>query len=139
MLTDIEKPKKYKHKPAFTEKELIQITSLPQLFMFTIKDFIQWWYIQMPILFINTLGRFLQVMNDQLSITLLLKNFFTSWKKDKTAIGYFMGITIKLLYMPVAVIIMLGAIGLAIILTILWLIIPLVTIFFILFTPILPI
>ncbi len=139
MLADIEKPKKYKYKPAFTEKELIQFTSLPQLILFTLKDFIQWWYIQMPILFINILNRFLQVMNDQLSITLLLKNFFTSWKKDKSAIGYFMGIIMKILYLPIAIAIMLGAVGLSILLTTLWLLIPLATIFFILLTPILPI
>ena len=118
--------------PVFTEASLASTPNFLNYITFTIKDLLYWWYIQMPIYYLKKLGRVSTVISDQLSIHILIKHFFLPWKRHKAAVGYFIGITTKLIYLPVALSIYLAALGAYCLLIITWLLIPLVTIFFIL-------
>lgn len=99
---------------------------------YTLKELITWWYIKMPIWHLKMLGRISALVDDNLSITLLLKNILTPWHRDNSIIGYTFGIITKLLYLPITLVIYLTAITTYSIIILIWLIMPLATIFFIL-------
>jgi len=86
----------------------------------------------MPIYYIKKLNRVPTVIADQLSITLLIKYFFIPWKRHRAAVGYFIGITTKLAYLPIAISLYLVVMSAYFALILAWLFIPLITIFFIL-------
>ncbi|KUK75876.1 MAG: transmembrane(s)protein [candidate division WS6 bacterium 34_10] len=82
-----------------------KVDSYLEIFNNFIRDFIQWWYVQMPIWHLRALRRIVIFLDDNLSFSLLLKNFFVPWHRDKNAIGYLIGITSKVIYLPIAFII----------------------------------
>ena len=117
--------------PAFTESDLASTPNFLHYISFTIKDLLYWWYIQMPIYYIKRLNRISTVVSDQLSIHVLLRYFFVPWKRHKAAVGYFIGITTKIIYLPIALTIYLTTIALYIAIILAWLLVPLASIFFI--------
>ncbi len=118
--------------PVFSDMNLASTPNFLNYISFTIKDLLYWWYIQMPIYYIKKLGRVSTIVSDQLSIHILIRNFFLPWKRHKAAVGYFIGITTKLIYLPFAISIYLLSLSGYSILVITWLLIPLVASFFIL-------
>jgi len=102
-----------------------------RIFLFYIQDFLHWWFVKMPIRNLRRLGRLSVVADDNLSISLLFKNFFVPWHRDRTVIGYFFGIFIKILYLPIASIIYLVIMSIYTIFILIWLILPIITIVFI--------
>jgi hypothetical protein len=64
------------------------------------------------------------ILNDQLSITLLLSHFFLPWRRHHSFAGYFFGILIKSIYIPVAIISFLFCSSLYFAFIIFWLLIP---------------
>lgn len=86
----------------------------------------------MPIWHLRRLGRLSVVIDDFLSITVLIKNFFLPWHRDYSLIGYFFGILVKLLYLPIAIAIYILAILIYIALIIAWIALPIATMVFIL-------
>ena len=129
------KPQTKSSNPVFSEKKLTDLNSITRLLSFTIKDFLFWWYYQMPLWYLTSIRRVSTVINDRLSLSLLLKTFFVPWHRDNSFVGYFIGIIMRILYLPVATIIYLTMISTYILFFIFWLIIPLTTIFFIITTP----
>ncbi len=117
--------------PIFTDVNLNATSRVSNLIIFTIKDFFYWWYIQMPVFYLRRLERISIVISDQLSIAILFKKFFTPWKRHKSLIGYFIGILVKLCYLPIAIPLYLLIISTYIILVIAWLLLPPTTIIFI--------
>ncbi len=118
--------------PVFTEVSLTSTPNLLNYITFTVKDLLYWWYIQMPIYYLKKLNRFSTVISDQLSIHILIRYFFLPWKRHKAPVGYFIGITTKLIYLPIALSIYLITMGIYCASIIVWLLIPITTIFFIL-------
>ncbi len=118
--------------PIFTDVNLTTGPNITNIAIFFVKDFLYWWYIQMPIFYLNKLERLSIVISDNLSILILLKNFFLPWKRHKSAVGYFMGITTKLFYLPIAIAIYLVIITGYIITIIAWLFLPPTAILFVL-------
>lgn len=104
--------------------------SYPQIFLYFIQDFLSWWYVKMPLRHLRTLGRLSTVMDDNLSITLLLSTFFVPWHRDKSIMGYLFGITIRILYLPIGISIYSITMILATILAITWLLLPVMAIVF---------
>jgi hypothetical protein len=102
----------------------IKIDSYPSILFFTFQDFLRWWYIKMPVWHLRRFGRLSVVVDDQFSITLLLKNFFLPWHRDYSLIGYVFGILMKLLYLPIAISIYFLCISLYLILFLFWLVLP---------------
>ena len=86
----------------------------------------------MPIFYLNKIERISIVVSDQLSITILLKNFFLPWKRHRTLVGYFVGIIVKILYLPIAILIYLTTILAYAIIVLIWLLLPPITIVFVL-------
>jgi len=80
---------------------------------------------------LKMLGRISVLLDDNLSISLLLKNFFLPWHRDFSFIGYVFGILIKILYLPIAISIFLLFCTLYIALILLWFLLPPVTLLFI--------
>lgn len=102
----------------------IKIDSYLSIFFFTFQDFLRWWYIKMPIWHLRRLGRLGVVVDDQFSISLLIKNFFLPWHRDYSLIGYVFGILMKILYLPIAITIYLLCMLIYFTLFLFWLILP---------------
>ena len=105
--------------------------SYVQILIYYIQDFLTWWYVRIPIRHLKVLGRLSVIVDDNLSITLLFKNFFVPWHRDRTIIGFFFGILIKLLYLPIALAIYLSIMLIYVLFILIWLILPVATIVFI--------
>jgi len=102
-----------------------------EIIVYTFKQFIRWWYRKMSMWHFKMLGRISVLLDDNLTITLLLKNFFLPWHRDFSFIGYVFGILIKILYLPIAISIFLLFCTLYIALILLWFLLPPVTLLFI--------
>ena len=98
---------------------------------YTLRQFIRWWYAKMSIWHLKMLGRISVFIDDNLSITLLLKNFFLPWHRDFSFIGYVFGILIKILYLPIAVGLYLFFCTMYTALILVWFLLPPVTLLFI--------
>lgn len=121
--------------PAFRDQRLVNIASTPGLILFTIKDLLYWWYLQMPYYYLISLKRLLLVADDKLSLSALLKTFFVPWKRDYSALGHVMGIIIRIIYLPIGTIVFLFILFSYLLFIAAWLALPVVTVFFIVTTP----
>lgn len=90
----------------------------------------------MPIWHLRKLARISVVVNDNLSLSLLIQNFFLPWHRDYSMMGYLFGLLIKILYIPIALFIYLNSILVYLIIILVWLLLPIGTLTFI-FTSIL--
>lgn len=111
--------------------EAVKIDSYLQIFIYYIQDFLNWWYVKMPIWHLRTLGRISVVVDDNLSISLLFKNFFVPWRRDNSLMGYAFGFIIKSLYLPIAIVIYLSITTIYLFLIIIWVLLPVAIIVFI--------
>ena len=93
----------------------------------TFREFLNWWYVKMTVWHLRMLVRVSTVLDDNLSISLLLKNFFLPWHRDFSLIGYVFGILIKVMYLPIAILIYLLFTILYFLLICIWLLLPIVT------------
>lgn len=109
----------------------VKTDSYFQIFIYYIQDFLNWWYIKMPSRYLRTLGRLSTILDDNFSISLLFKNFFVPWHRDRTVFGLIFGIVIKILYLPIAIVFYLLGLFLYLLFILLWLILPIATIVFI--------
>ena len=116
--------------PIFSQEDLSSTHNILSYISFSIKDLLYWWYIQMPIFYIQKLSRVSTVVSDQLSLSILIRHFFLPWKRHRAAVGYFIGITTKLLYLPIAISIYLASMLTFLGLILLWVFIPLMAVFF---------
>jgi hypothetical protein len=116
--------------PIFTDRGFVPSTNIFSYFSFTIRDLLYWWYIQMPILHLKKLNRISTVVSDQLSMRILFQNFFLPWKRHKSVVGYFIGITLKIVYFPIAIAIYTSAMILYLTFMLFWLLIPILAFFF---------
>ncbi|MBN1618706.1 hypothetical protein JW887_05210 [Candidatus Dojkabacteria bacterium] len=94
------------------------------------KDFFRWWYIEMPSLFVGFIKRVLIVSDDTFSISLLFKTFFIPWHRDTSWAGIFFGITIRIIYLPIAISITMSIILTLVTLLIIWALMPPLFLFF---------
>jgi hypothetical protein len=109
----------------------IKIDSFTTILFFSFQDFLRWWYIKMPVWHLRRLVRLSIVFNDQLSISLLLKNFFLPWHRDYSVVGYAFGIVMKILYLPFAISFYLTGVLFCILVFFIWLILPIASLVFI--------
>ncbi len=108
-----------------------KVDSYLEIFKNFIRDFIQWWYVQMPIWHLRALRRVVIFLDDNLSFNLLLNNFFVPWHRDKDILGYLVGITTKVIYLPIAFIIIATFTIAYIFFIFFWLLLPPSTVFLI--------
>lgn len=109
-----------------------RIDSTLSILRYSTKEFLNWWYIKMLVWHLKMLERVSVLADDNLSLTLLLKNFFLPWHRDYSFIGYVFGILIKLIYLPFALVTYLLLCTIYLVVIALWLVLPPATIFFIL-------
>lgn len=83
-------------------------------------DFIVWWHYTMPSNWFKILWRIIVALNDTLSITSLIINFFVPWRRDNSRVGKVMGILIRIIYLPIAAFILLFVVLIALLLILLW-------------------
>jgi len=107
-----------------------KVNSYFEIFLTFLNTYLKWWYIQMPIWHLRTVKRIIVVMDDNLSFSLLLRNFFLPWHRDRNPIGYIVGITTKILYLPLALSLIVTITFTYIMFIILWLLLPPTTIIF---------
>lgn len=121
--------------PVFTDADLSENNSLIKLSVFFLQDFFDWWFVRMPIIYLRRIQRVSTILNDQLSISLLVSTFFTPWKKDRKPIGYFMGVSLRVIYLPVAISIYVVTMTVYTLAVVLWVFLPLFTIAFLIISP----
>lgn len=109
-----------------------KVDSYAAILLYSFQDFLRWWYIKMPIWHLRELNRLTTVVDDQLSLSLLLRSFFTPWHRDYSAMGFLFGIAMRILYLPIAVTIFLLIFFLYLLFILFWIILPIATITFIL-------
>ncbi len=109
----------------------IKVESFTTIFFFSIQDFLRWWYIKMPVWHLRRLLRLSIVIDDQFSISLLIKHFFIPWHRDYSLIGYVFGILMKILYLPLAIALYIISIISYILVFLIWLILPIASLLFI--------
>jgi hypothetical protein len=85
----------------------------------------------MPIWHIRMIRRIVTVLDDNLSFSLLLKNFFLPWHRDRNIMGYIVGIVSKLVYLPIALLIITTTIIVYLLFFFFWLLLPPSTLVFI--------
>lgn len=101
------------------------------IFTYTLKEFSYWWYVRMLYWHLRMLGRISIIIDDNLSISLLIKNFFLPWHRDFSLIGWTFGILIKIIYLPIAIVTYMLLISIYIVVILLWLLLPPATLVFI--------
>jgi len=99
--------------------------------MFTFQDFLKWWYIKMPVWHLRRFSRLSIVLDDQFSISLLLKHFFQPWHRDYSVIGFVFGILMKILYLPFALSIYITGMLSYFLFFLIWLILPIGSLVFV--------
>jgi len=108
-----------------------KVDSYAAILLYSFQDFLKWWYIKMPIWHLRELNRLATVVDDQLSLSLLFKTFFTPWHRDSSAMGFLFGIVMRILYLPIALTIFLLIFFLYLLFIIFWIILPIATLTFI--------
>ncbi len=109
----------------------IKVDSFATIFFFSIQDFLRWWYIKMPVWHLRRLLRLSIVIDDQFSISLLIKHFFVPWHRDYSLIGYLFGILMKILYLPLSIALYVISMISYILIFLIWLILPIASLLFI--------
>mgnify|MGYP006900771866 FL=1 len=123
-------PQKIQNNPSSQLIQFENTDSYSKIFLYYIQDFLNWWYVKMPVRHLRILGRLSVLVDDNLSMSLLFKNFFVPWHRDNSFLGYFFGVIIKILYLPFALIIYLLSIITYLAVILIWLILPVATIVF---------
>ncbi len=108
-----------------------KVDSYAAIFLYAIQDFLRWWYIKMPIWHLRQLNRLSTVVDDNLSLSILMKTFFIPWHRDYSLMGFLFGVVMRILYVPIALTIYLIIVISYLIILLIWLILPIATITFI--------
>ena len=108
-----------------------RVDSTPTILKHTVREFLNWWYVKMTVWHLRMLVRISTILDDNLSISLLLKNFFLPWHRDFSFIGYVFGILIKIVFLPIAILIYLLFTLLYFLLICIWLLLPIATVLYI--------
>jgi hypothetical protein len=111
------------------------ITITSEMILNEIRSFFSWWYLEMPMWYVGLIQRIALICDDTLSISLLLKTFFVPWRRDYSWIGHFFGITLRILYLPIAILITISLLLTLFIVAILWALLPIAAAYFLLKTP----
>jgi len=109
-----------------------KVDSYAAILLYSFQDFLRWWYVKMPIWHLRQLNRVMTVVDDQLSLSLLLKSFFIPWHRDYSAMGFLFGIAMRIIYIPIATVIFLTIFFFYLTFLIFWIILPIATLTFIL-------
>lgn len=85
----------------------------------------------MPLWHLRMLSRIATLVDDNMSLSIVLRNFFLPWHRDFTFIGYVFGILIKIVYLPIALITYILLCSIYFIVILIWLLLPPATLFLI--------
>jgi len=108
-----------------------KVDSYAAVFLYSVQDFLRWWYIKMPIWHLRQLNRLSTVVDDYLSLSILMKTFFIPWHRDYSLMGFLFGIVMRLLYIPMATAIYLLIVISYLLVILIWIILPIATVTFI--------
>jgi hypothetical protein len=98
-----------------------------------ILSFIKWWYVDALFGHFRFAQRSVVLLFDRLSIVILLKTFFVPWHREKSYFGAIFGIIMRLLWIPMALLVILLVIILEIIFILFWLVLPVITVYNLIF------
>lgn len=108
-----------------------KVDSYAAVFLYSIQNFLRWWYIKMPIWHLRQLNRLSTVVDDNLSLSVLMKTFFIPWHRDYSLMGFLFGIIMRILYIPIATAIYVVIVISYLTVLLIWLVLPIATITFI--------
>lgn len=110
----------------------IKTDSYAEIVVYSFQNFLRWWYVKMPIWHFKRIARISIVLDDNLSISLLIRHFFVPWHRDYSLIGFFFGFLIKLFYIPIAILVYLLIMLISLLIVIIWLFLPIATLVYML-------
>lgn len=119
----------------FSPKEITDSITPYQFVVTTINDFINWWYLKQPVEFIKQYIRLVDIVDDQMSTSFLIRTFFIPWHRDKQLVGYLVGIIARLIFIPVGLILVAVVTTGYISLLIFWISIPVLSVIMLLISP----
>ena len=61
--------------------------SYAEIAVYSFQNFLKWWYVKMPIWHLKRIARASVVLDDNLSISLLLKHFFVTTRSEERRVG----------------------------------------------------
>lgn len=108
-----------------------KVDSYAAVLLYSVQDFLRWWYVKMPIWHLRQLNRLSIVVDDYLSLSILFKTFFIPWHRDYSLMGFLFGIAMRLLYLPIASAIYIVIVTFYLFVILFWLMLPVATITFI--------
>ncbi|HBB64368.1 hypothetical protein A3K02_00450 [candidate division WS6 bacterium RIFOXYD1_FULL_33_8] len=108
-----------------------KVDSNLSIVIYSVKEFLTWWYIRMPLWHLRMLSRIAILVDDNMSLSIVLRNFFLPWHRDFTLIGYVFGILIKTIYIPIALTTYILLCTLYFVVILIWLLLPPATLFLI--------
>ena len=108
-----------------------KVDSYAAVLLYSVQDFLRWWYVKMPIWHLRQLNRLSIVVDDYLSLSILFKTFFIPWHRDYSLMGFLFGIAMRLLYLPIASAIYIVIVAFYLFVILFWLMLPVATITFI--------
>ena len=109
-----------------------KVDSIVSIAIYSAKDFFTWWYGRMVLWHLRMLVRLAVLVDDNMSISILIRNIFTPWHRDYSFIGYVFGILIKIIYLPITIITYIIVCVFYLLFILLWLMLPPATLLFIL-------
>ncbi len=108
-----------------------KVDSYAAVLLYSVQDFLRWWYVKMPIWHLRQLNRLSIVVDDYLSLSILFKTFLIPWHRDYSLMGFLFGIAMRLLYLPIASAIYIVIVTFYLFVILFWLMLPVATITFI--------
>ncbi len=119
----------------FNPKEIADSISPYQFVVNTVKDFIGWWYIKQPIIFIKQYIRLIDIIDDRFSTSFLIRYFFVPWHRDKHFVGYMIGIIARLIFIPIGLLLIAITTTGYLTLLIFWVSIPIISLIMTIISP----
>ena len=108
-----------------------KVDSYAAVLLYSVQDFLRWWYVKMPIWHLRQLNRLSIVVDDYLSLSILFKTFLIPWHRDYSLMGFLFGIAMRLMYLPIASAIYIVIVTFYLFVILFWLMLPVATITFI--------
>lgn len=112
-----------------------RLTFTSSVLLSEVKAFFAWWYVEMPTWYVGLIQRVALVCDDTFSVSLLIRTFFVPWRRDYSWVGRFMGILIRIIYIPITLLLTLTVLAVLLAIAIAWAVIPAVSIYFLIMSP----
>lgn len=98
-------------------------------------DFLNWWYVIMPVRIVLSMRRTLTIIDDKFSISYIFKTAYIPWHRDYNFVGYFVGFFARLFVLIPGILVFLMTLSIYLIYLMFWIFIPMISVILTLISP----